>query len=320
MGWKGTVRSIAAVARAAERDAQRRHKVAMKDQTTANAANAVSDWENYVEDLISVHVDLADKIDWTEISTRPKPPKPELTTYNQQKAEKALNNFKPGLFDFFSGGTENKRNRLKVALGKAQTADQEKFDSKMISHNNALEEWGADTKLAERLIAGDMKAMSEVIREMQSFEEQALIGSAVSFTVGEEGVHAMPKVHNDEIIPNMRRKQLASGKLSETNMPIGQFNELYQDYVCSVALKVAGDLFHIIPLDEVFVTCQTTMLNSGTGHQELTPILSVQFIRDTFCRLNLANIDPSDSMRNFNHKMSFKKTKGFSPIEPLMGL
>jgi hypothetical protein len=59
------------------------------------------------------------------------------------------------------------------------------------------------------------------------------------------------------------------------------------------------------------------MLNPKTGHQELTPILSVQFVRDSFARLNLANIDPSDSMANFNHTTSFKKTKGFTGVEPL---
>lgn len=100
-------------------------------------------------------------------------------------------------------------------------------------------------------------------------------------------------------------------------MPVGQFNELYQDYVASVALKVAGDMFQILPLQEVYVTCEAEMLNSMTGHKESTPILSVQFVRRTFERLNLKSIDPSDSMSNFNHVMSFSKTKGFSAIRPL---
>ncbi len=317
MGWKGTVRSLAAAARAAERDAQRRRKIAMKEQMITDAADAVADWENYIDDLISVHVDLADKIDWSEISDRPSPPKPLFLKFHQDAAQRELENFKPRFFDFLSGGSAKKISKLKKTLEEAPTIDKEKFDAESKAYQIALEEWETDTDLAKRLLAGDMKAMSEVIEEMQSFEEQALIGSSVSFAINEEWIHAKPEVHSEEIIPNMRRKQLASGKLSETNMPIGQFNELYQDYVCSVALKVAGDLFHIIPLDEVFVTCMATMLNTNTGHQELTPILSVQFVRETFRALNLANIDPSDSMRNFNHNMSFKKTKGFASVEPL---
>lgn len=103
-------------------------------------------------------------------------------------------------------------------------------------------------------------------------------------------------------------------------MPIGDFNELYQDYVASVALKVAGDIFHILPVEEVFVTCVTSMLNTKTGHKEMTPILSVQAVKETFKRLNLEHLDPSDSLANFNHAMNFKRTKGFQFGEPLKSM
>ena len=85
-----------------------------------------------------------------------------------------------------------------------------------------------------------------------------------------------------------------------------------------VALKVAGDSFQMLPLDEVYVTCENEMLNSSTGHKEPTPILSVQFVRKTFEQLNLKAIDPSDSMANFNHAMKFSKTKGFLEVTPLL--
>lgn len=317
MGWKGTVRSLAAVARAAEREAQRQHKADLKEEMIADAEEATDSWEEYVDSLISVHVDLADAINWVDIAGTPKPEEPIFLNGNEAKAKLALDQFTPGLFDFFAGGTEKKRKRLSDVLASAPKVDQAKFDSKMASHQKAVKEWESETGLARRLLLGEQDAIVEVVNEMQSLEEQALIGSAVSYLIDGNCVHAKLEVHSDEIVPNYRRKQLASGKLSQTKMPVAQFNELYQDYVCSVALKVAGDLFHILPLDEIYVTCQTTMLNSKTGHQELTAILSVQFVRATFAHLNLANIDPSDSMANFNHAMSFKKTKGLAAIEPL---
>lgn len=318
MGWKGTIRSIAAAARAAERDAQRRHKATLKQQMIADAEEAVTSWEDYVDNLISVHVDLADAISWQEIAASPKPEEPRLLKTNETQARQELERFKPGLLDFFAGGSEKKRKKLEEKLAHALKADQDNYKSRVSEYQKALVEWEADTGLAHRLIAGEQSAILEVIKEFQAFEKKALIGSAVSFEVKDGFVHAIPEVHTEEIVPNYRRKQLASGRLSETKMPVGQFNELYQDYVCSVALKVAGDLFHILPLDEVYVSCKATILNPKTGHQELTPILSVQFVRDTFTRLNLNNLDPSDSMANFNHVMSFKKTKGFDAIEPLV--
>ena len=59
------------------------------------------------------------------------------------------------------------------------------------------------------------------------------------------------------------------------------------------------------------------MLDKSTGHLSNMPILSVQIVRETFKTLRLSAIDPSDSMKNFNHRMSFKRTSGFTPIEPL---
>jgi hypothetical protein len=210
--------------------------------------------------------------------------------------------------------------RPKSLIAKAEEAtkkDKSEFDVAKNQHTADVIEWEQDTQLAKRLIAGDIAAVKEVIEEIETLSKQDLIGAAISFRITEDFIHAMPEVHGDDIVPNFRRKQLASGNLSQTKIPIGDFNELYQDYVASVALKVAGDLFHILPMTEVYVTCVTSMLNTKTGHQELTPILSVQAVKETFKRLNLENIDPSDSLANFNYVMHFKRTKGFQPVQPL---
>jgi hypothetical protein len=53
MGWKGTVRSVSAALRAAERDAQRRHRAALKEQIIEESADAVADWHTYIDELIS---------------------------------------------------------------------------------------------------------------------------------------------------------------------------------------------------------------------------------------------------------------------------
>lgn len=317
MGWRGAVRSVSAAVRAAERDAQRRHKADLKAQIAEDSAAAVTDWETYIDELTSVHTDLADAIDWRAMAARPAPEEPQLASTHQHNAEAALAAFKPGVFDIFRGGTAKRRAPLETDLTHAPARDHADHGKALAAYGVALKEWNTDTALARRLLAGEVGAIKEVIEEMQSLSDQSLIGSSVSFSIGEECLHAKPEVHTEEIVPNFRRKQLASGKLSESKMPIGQFNELYQDYVGSVALKIAGDLFHIVPLNEVYVTCLARMLNPQTGQQELTPILSVQFVRPTFASLNLTDLDPSDSMANFNHAMSFKKTKGFARIEPL---
>lgn len=315
MGWRGTLRSVGAAVRAAERDAQRRHKAALKEQMISDAADAVDSWENYIDELLTVHVNLADEIDWNAIANTPKPSEP--VRKNDSEAKAKLESYKPSFMDKMFGQAEKKRVRLQDILAGAPEKDDETYRKAMANYEAALAEWKADTELAHKLVAGEADAIRQVIEEFQSLSKESLIGSALNFRMSEGRIHAVVQVHTDEIIPSFRRKQLASGKLSESKMPVGQFNELYQDYVCSVALKVAGDLFRILPQTEVFVTCESEMLDTATGHKKPTPVLSVQFVQETFMRLNLESIDPSDSMSNFNHNMRFAKTKGFAPIEPL---
>ena len=317
MGWRGTLRSIGAAARAAERDAQRRHKAAVKAQIAEDAENAVEDWEGYLDDLLSIHVDLADEIDWRAMAEISQPQPPIKNKTHTEKANAKLAAYKPGAFDFLRGGSAKARAKLEAAVPIASKNDEDDHQKALTQYQADLAEWENDTTFARRLVAGDVDAVGEVLEEFQTLSSTDLIGSSIKFSISETGIHARPQVHSDEIVPNYRRQQLASGKLSETKMPIGQFNELYQDYVASVALKVAGDLFRILPHTEIFVTCETEMLDTVNGHKKSTPILSVQFVQETFMRLNLENIDPSDSMANFNHRMKFTKTKGFGPVEAL---
>ncbi|HGF7186034.1 TPA: hypothetical protein AB5E10_003495, partial [Vibrio cholerae] len=107
---------------------------------------------------------------------------------------------------------------------------------------------------------------------------------------------------------------LKSGKLSVKKMPVGKFNELYQDYVCSSVLRIAREAFAILPDEFILINATDKLLNKVTGHLEEQNILSVYISRSTLYGLNMESIDPSDSMQNFIHKMSFKPTKGFEAV------
>lgn len=320
MGWRGTVRSLSAAMRAAERDSQRRHKQFLKEQHAADAADAVSDWRDYIHDLVSIHTSIADDIDWHSVARRLKPPKPVPTNSLELQAREKLECFSPSKMDFLKGGSDKRRQRLVDVIAQAIIDDSSRSSRASSDYEEAFADWKADKELAERLIAGEAAAKRDVIAEMQSLASEDLIGKSIAFRCSDDFVHAIPSVHADDVVPNFRRKQLQSGRLSETKMPVGQFYELYQDYVSSVALRVAGDIFGMLPVEEAYVTCISTMLNTANGHQEPTPILSIHFVRETFRQLNLRQIDPSDSLSNFNHEMKFRKTKGFERIEPLKSL
>jgi len=91
---------------------------------------------------------------------------------------------------------------------------------------------------------------------------------------------------------------------------------LYQDHVCSTSLRLAREVFALVPTRRVIVNVSDFRVDTADGNSKLTPILAVHFEPQSLQQLNFLALDPSDSMKNFNHRMAFKKTTGFARLEP----
>ena len=83
MSWKGTLRSLQAAQRRAERDAKRRQRELEKQQKQIEkmqelerATYEVQVFENYIDVLSSVHKESGDHWDWKSIRDSGPPPKP----------------------------------------------------------------------------------------------------------------------------------------------------------------------------------------------------------------------------------------------------
>jgi hypothetical protein len=59
------------------------------------------------------------------------------------------------------------------------------------------------------------------------------------------------------------------------------------------------------------------MLDPSTGHLVELTVLAVHIAREDIDRLNLDAIEPVAAMKNFPHRMHFKKTTGFTEVEPI---
>ncbi|RUO27080.1 hypothetical protein CWE09_02225 [Aliidiomarina minuta] len=330
MGWKGTVRSIRATIREAERDAKRRqrelerdHKEYQKMQLLEQAAYEVEVYENKIERIQSLHKDCSETVDWHSIANSSPPVEPIKTATRATKASFKANNYTPGFFDKIFKKGERKQKTLNKAVLKAQSEDQQEYEDKLREWKSETADWKESADLAKLLFAGDQESKINVIKELNPFSETSRMGSDISFKVHANSiVEAEIHVHGEDIVPSETKSLLKSGKLSVKNMPKGMFYGIYQDYVCSCTLRVANELFSILPENMVIVTAVDELLNTESGHKEKLPILSVAIARKTLLSLKIRYIDPSDSMSNFIHNMSFKKTKGFESVERVdpMGL
>jgi hypothetical protein len=325
MGWKGTVRSINAAYRAADRDSKRRHRELQRQgneyakmQLLDQAAYEVDAYENHLERFLSIHKESTSPINWLGIKNQSEPKKLALSTEHANAAKQIEAAYKPTWIDRLFGLEQKKRAKLASEIKQAIEKDISTNSQAELEWMNAHAEWSSDVALAEGVLKNDSKAKLEAIRQIDPFSEISDLGSELKFSMDETGLlECELMAHGKSVIPDEVKSLLSSGKLSVKKMPITKFNELYQDYVCGCALRISHEIFSILPEEKVVITVVDTLLNTSTGHLEEQPILSVLVPRATVLRLNMETVDPSESMSNFVHNMSFSKKTGFSAVTKL---
>lgn len=266
----------------------------------------VREYESFVESIKTIHTKCDDEIDWSHINAINEPFNPNGMGPRQVKAIQALENFKPNFIQkAIKSIAESKKASLAQAVEKAAAEDRAEY-----------EEWKNLNLLSQRILAGDIDAYFEVINEMNPLDDLLEYGS--DFEFGADTSTAMEiefRVKSEQIVPTFSMSLTQTGKLSKKDLTKTAYYELIQDYVCSCAIRIARDMFALLPLKIVVVHAVDNIINSETGHHEDATILSIVFERDALNSLNFSNIDPSDAMNNFRYNMKFLKTSGFKPVE-----
>lgn len=182
-------------------------------------------------------------------------------------------------------------------------------------------EWAKMRALAKRVLAGDEQAYCEVLQELSTFGELSTLGSSIAFRVHHPKlIECELMVNGRDAIPAEVKSLTAAGKLSVKAMPKARFHEVYQDYVCGCVLRAAREVLALLPVDAVIVTAKVSTVQTSTGANVDTPILSVAIPRPALERLDFSRIDPSDSMKNFTHRgdvMASRKSAEFVSVAPL---
>lgn len=325
MGWKRTLRSIEATGRRAERDAQRRRRELERQrkqlermQELERAAYEVDVYENYIDLLLSVHKECSNPWNWEAIKSAAPPAEPERTHSHEELAQAALDGFKPSLLDKMLKRGDSKRDELAKAVEEARQTDEREYQESLKAYEQEHMDWEAACELASQVLSGNQESYLDAIRQTNPFSDIAELGSSVKFQVHDRSlVEAVLHMQGEDVIPSEVKSLLKSGKLSVKQMPKSKFYALYQDYVCGCVLRIARELFALLPVKMVIINAVSELLNTQTGYMEVKPVLSVAIPQETLKNLNLEMIDPSDSMGNFVHRMTFRKTKGFQAVEAI---
>lgn len=265
-------------------------------------------FENRLDMLKSIHIEADEEVNWKEIRKTPPPFQPGSIGPKEAQAKAALDNYKPGFWEKLFKRDEKKRQELQQKVTEARKADTEDYQA-----------WEELVQTADKILAGDIDTYFQVIEEFAPLDDLLEFGSGFEFFADEPHVMEVHfDVHSDTVLPTKTKSLTKTGKVSVRDFPKMKRLDLQQDYVCSCTIRIARDMFALLPLDYIYINAIDEQLNTTTGHTERNVILSVKIDRDTLNKLNLENIDCSDAMENFEHHMDFKKRTGFQPVEPLL--
>ena len=174
-----------------------------------------------------------------------------------------------------------------------------------------------EQELARGVIEGNEVSMLKAIEKYGPLDD--LLYYITDFNISIHSSELLEIVLNADIagvVPNEIRSLTKSGKVSIKNMSNAKFNELTQDYISSLNIRIALDIFALLPtVQEVQITTSTTKLNTSNGHYYEGIILKVTIDRETLDSMNINGIDPSDAIDiTFKGKSKYTKSKGYSII------
>jgi hypothetical protein len=103
-------------------------------------------------------------------------------------------------------------------------------------------------------------------------------------------------------------------------MPRQRYFEIYQDYVCGCTLRMAREVFAMLPVEMLLVTAVSESQDARSGQRSEQAVLSVAMPRAKIAGINFDNLSPGEAVNQFAHRGDFsasRKAGGFQPIIPL---
>ena len=153
--------------------------------------------------------------------------------------------------------------------------------------------WEYYHNMAPKILAGDIDAYLKLIYEVNPLDDLLSYGGNFEF-----GTDNPRKI---EVEFTVNEETLYSAKKQMNNI---EYNTLLQDYVCSVCIRIARDMFALLPISNTIVHA---VLNGMT-------IISVDFDRQSLSKVKFGYIDPSDTLSKFKMNMSFTVNEAFGIV------
>ena len=155
------------------------------------------------------------------------------------------------------------------------------------------EMWRYYHEVASDVLAGDIDTYLRLIYEVNPLDDLLAYGGNYEFGTDDPNKIEVEFSVNENALATVKKQMSSSA-----------YNNLLQDYVCSVCIRIARDMFALLPITHTIVHA---VLNDRT-------IISVNFDRKNLSKVKFGYIDPSDTLSLFKHNMNYSNDNGFAPV------
>lgn len=279
------------------------------------AANA---YEAYVRGLVSLHRDGPSYIDWVGLLNIPAPLPPDYTDHNERAARELAARYEPSTLERLSGQAKSRKVELERSIEQARAIDARIFEIAGLQFSSESNDWRAIQDVVPRIVKRDPNFYAEVLEHTGVLSTLTTYGTQIYVEVAApELVTLAVIIQPEHAIPDDEIELTSWGNSRAKKLANEARWALIAGHAASCALRLAADGLQVLPVDEVIINLGTATLSSITGRMELRPILAIRCPRPTMQRLNLYDIDPIDSLLNFEHRMRRDGQHGFLPVEPM---
>lgn len=287
-----------------EREARQQHKDNQKQLALQSAKLEVERFENEIELLLSLHKESVDPVDWdAELRALPSA-LPFRIPFDALKGERR---------QLFENPSLDWKTVISARKSASDAASEQPPDLPTKRSNGR--------QLAGGLLKGDEDAYIEAMNQFSSLDEVQSSGCELDLIYHDaDRFEVILELGDIEVIPSEEKSLRANGKVSVKKMPQKKRAEIYQDYICSCILRVAREVFAVLPVKELLLNAKVPLGPTGGDGVGLSPVYSVLVRHADLRGLDFETLDPSDTIESFPHRGDFKasrKAGSFQPIEPM---
>lgn len=158
------------------------------------------------------------------------------------------------------------------------------------------EMWQYYHAMAPKVLLGDIDTYLQLIYEVNPLDDLLAYGGNFEFGTDNPSKIEVEFTVNENALMAAKQQLIPAA-----------YNNLLQDYICSVCIRIARDMFALLPVKHTIVHAA---LSGST-------VVSVDFDREKLSKVKFGYIDPSDTLSVFPHNMNYSDSSGFAPVAVL---